>query len=52
MKKTLRIFSLNTEYGKYGKTFLPYIASIAHEVDVFCFQEVPNMARDTTCFEE
>ena len=52
MKHPLRIFSLNTEYGKYSKTFIPYIDMISKDIDVFCFQEVPNNAKDTTCFEE
>jgi hypothetical protein len=50
--KTLCIFSLNTEYGKYSSTLIPYIESIRDNFDIFCFQEVPNNAQDTTCFEE
>jgi hypothetical protein len=52
MKKSLRIFSLNTEYGKYSDTFLPYLEKSRDDFDIFCFQEVPNDAKDTTCFEE
>jgi hypothetical protein len=52
MKKSLRIFSLNTEYGKYSSTFIPFLEGIREDFDVFCFQEVPNDAKDTTCFEE
>ena len=51
MKPSLRIFSLNTEYGKYSDTFIPYLESIREDFDVFCFQECPNNARDTTVFE-
>lgn len=51
MKKTLRIFSLNVEYGKYSKTLIPYIETLSKEIDVFCFQEAPRDARDTTVFE-
>lgn len=51
MKKTLRIFSLNTEYGKYSDTLIPYIQNISKEVDVFCLQEVPRNAKNTICFE-
>jgi exonuclease III len=52
MKKILRIFSLNTEYGKYSDTFLPYLESICLNFDIFCFQEVPKNAKDITVFEE
>jgi hypothetical protein len=50
--ESLRIFSLNTEYGKYSPTFLPFLESIRDDFDIFCFQEVPNNAVDATCFEE
>lgn len=50
-KRSLRIFSLNTEYGKYSDTLVPYIESVREDFDVFCFQEVPHDARDTTVFE-
>lgn len=52
MKNSLRIFSLNTEYWKYSKTLIPYIASIASDFDVFCFQEVPKNSINTICFEK
>ena len=52
MPKTLRIFSLNIEYGRYSASLIPYIASIRDDFDVFCLQEVPRDARDTRCFEE
>ena len=51
-KNPLHIFSLNTEYGKYSKTLLPHIGRISKDIDVFCFQEVPNNAKNITCFEE
>jgi endonuclease/exonuclease/phosphatase family metal-dependent hydrolase len=51
MKKSLHIFSLNIEYGKYSETLIPYIAKISKDIDVFCLQEVPRDARDTTVFE-
>lgn len=50
--KNLRIFSLNTEYGKYSASFLPFLETIRENFDVFCFQEVPNNAKNTLCFEE
>ncbi len=53
MKKSpLRIFSLNCEYWKYSSTFLPFLDTIQDDFDVFCFQEVPYNATDTTCFED
>lgn len=52
MDQKLRIFSLNTEYGKYSHTFLPYLESIASNFDIFCFQEVPRDAKDIRCFED
>ena len=49
--KSLHLFSLNTEYGKYSETLIPYIREISKDIDVFCFQEVPRDATNTACFE-
>ncbi len=51
-RKSLSIFSLNAEYGKYSPTLIPYIESISGNFDVFCLQEVPRAAKNTLCFEE
>jgi hypothetical protein len=52
MKNPLRIFSLNTEYWKYSDTLIPYISTLPTDIDIFCFQEVPNNAKNIQCFEE
>jgi hypothetical protein len=51
-QKSLRIFSLNIEFGKYSNILIPYIQKISKDIDVFCLQEVPRDAKNTLCFEE